>query len=301
MNGPGKDECLLIKNLHRRRHCLARLAGENSSLSLMSSSGHEPPLIPKREPAGTPRLSTPRPSSTSCCCGRLQQWVRDFHVGFVHIPKNGGSSIENTLRTASACHATAGECEACDRQAWNRSFTFATVRNPLARLVSAFEYTGGSMHNGSLAAFVQDEMIATRLMTRTQLSFLRRDGDETDEIGVRAVLHLENLEAEWRALSSRMPLLPPQLLGESTRVTRHVRIRHNATPWCAYYTTPDVLAAARRVYDEDIRWLLRQPPDGMPRATVAGLDFDFASGDSMCAAVQRTSGQVEDAWRFRHG
>ena len=299
IDGPGK--CLLILDLHRRRHCLAHPAGErptNSSLRLMSSNG---PLIPKRQPAGAPRLSTPQPSSTSCCCGRLHQWARDFHVGFVHIPKNGGSSIENTLRTASACHATAGECEACDRQAWNRSFTFATVRNPLARLVSAFEYTGGSTRNGSFATFVQDEMIATRLMTRTQLSFLRRDDADTDEIGVRAVLHLENLEAEWRALSSRIPLLPPQLVGESTRVTRHIRIRHNATPWCAYYTTPDVLAAARRVYHEDIRWLLRQPPDGMPRATVAGLDFDFASGDSMCAAVQRTSGQVEDAWRFAQG
>ena len=120
-------------------------------------------------------------------------------------------------------------------------------------------------------------------------------------MGVRdpfSELDTSKVEAEWRALSSRMPLLPPQLVGsESTRVIHHVRVRHNATPWCTYYTNPDVLAAARRLYHEDIRWLLRQPTDEMPRATIAGLNFDFASGESMCAAVQRTSGQVEDAWR----
>lgn len=225
----------------------------------------------------------------------MREWSTRFKVVFVHIPKNAGSTVERTLDTEQSCHASASECERCNPLAWNRSYTFATVRNPLARLVSMFEYMAPDVPFNAFVQHVASEGAASRLMTRTQLSFLRAQG-QSGALRVSGVLHVEDLQAEWQALSSRLPALPPQLAFASKTVHK-IRIRNNATPWCSYYTDATVLALAKRSYDEDIQWLLGQPRADLPRATLAGLDFELGKGESMCDAVERASGKVRDAWR----
>ena len=64
------------------------------------------------------------------------------NVIFVHIPKVAGSSIESTLfgTKGKVGHKTALEYYNADKQLYQELFSFAFVRNPYDRLVSAYIY-----------------------------------------------------------------------------------------------------------------------------------------------------------------
>ncbi len=69
-------------------------------------------------------------------------WSRRNDAVFVHIPKNAGSSIYRCfgIDVPGETHCTALGYRAADPGQWSRSFSFAIVRNPWDRLVSAFHY-----------------------------------------------------------------------------------------------------------------------------------------------------------------
>ena len=68
----------------------------------------------------------------SCCCSPpVLPLLESRHLGFVHIPKNAGTSVEHALGLPRSCHATAAECSQCAPRESRRAFTFATVREPL--------------------------------------------------------------------------------------------------------------------------------------------------------------------------
>jgi hypothetical protein len=75
---------------------------------------------------------------------------------FIHIPKNAGMSIAQALYGEQIKHATIRYyAKAAPRLLW-RTPSFAVLRDPVARFVSAFNYAqaGGSDHNRVSAPFI---------------------------------------------------------------------------------------------------------------------------------------------------
>jgi hypothetical protein len=75
--------------------------------------------------------------------------VRQARTLFIHIPKNAGMSIAQALYGEQIKHATIRYyAKAAPRLLW-RTPSFAVLRDPVARFVSAFNYAqaGGSRHN----------------------------------------------------------------------------------------------------------------------------------------------------------
>jgi hypothetical protein len=79
---------------------------------------------------------------------KLRQ-IRRARTLFIHIPKNAGMSIAHALYGEQIKHATIRYyAKAAPRLLW-RTPSFAVLRDPVARFVSAFNYAqaGGSRHN----------------------------------------------------------------------------------------------------------------------------------------------------------
>lgn len=69
-------------------------------------------------------------------------------IEFIHIPKNGGTTIQTHLSTVDPTrfsvirrHATAQQIRAKDTIAYDRRFSFAIVRNPYQRCISIWQYS----------------------------------------------------------------------------------------------------------------------------------------------------------------
>lgn len=67
------------------------------------------------------------------------------YIAYVHIPKNGGCSVKKFFsydsRFMNFAHCTASEIKAqLGRDLWDETYVFSTVRNPWARVLSAFTF-----------------------------------------------------------------------------------------------------------------------------------------------------------------
>lgn len=69
-------------------------------------------------------------------------WNRDTKTVFIHIPKNGGTSMYNTfgMDHPPETHCPVVGYRYSDPERWAETFSFAFVRNPWDRFVSAFHY-----------------------------------------------------------------------------------------------------------------------------------------------------------------
>jgi len=59
---------------------------------------------------------------------------------FIHIPKNGGTSVYEALGLDKSLHYTYRHYENLFPTEWDTYFKFTIIRNPWARLVSSYEY-----------------------------------------------------------------------------------------------------------------------------------------------------------------
>lgn len=69
-------------------------------------------------------------------------FCKDCQVGYVHVPKTGGSSIRKALPgwIHDDRHMTAHELRDLEPEMFKEYFTFATIRNPWDRMVSMYFY-----------------------------------------------------------------------------------------------------------------------------------------------------------------
>jgi hypothetical protein len=185
---------------------------------------------------------------------------------FVHVPKTGGVSVSRALFGADALgHRTVAKYkEILGPIAYRRSFSFAFVRNPYSRLVSAYTFLkGGGFHarNAAWAAenlasyesfadFVTEwltpETMAEIPHFRPQVYFVCDGGEQpaVDFIG-----RFENLERDFAHVA--------RTLGVDV-VLPHANATGRARPYKDFYT-PEVQEKVARLYARDFSVLGYDP------------------------------------------
>ena len=185
---------------------------------------------------------------------------------FVHVPKAGGTSVEcsaifddQRARTGDHVggHFTALEYRATYPDEFRDYFTFAFVRNPYDRLVSAFLYLnrGGTTpgdrrvfevhlkrYQGDFEAFCEGlhdhESVRSILHLRPQVDFVC---DENGELIVDYVGRLEQMAADFAVVTKR--------LGEQVRLPR--KNRSTQMGYYRFYRSARVREIVTGVYESD--------------------------------------------------
>lgn len=148
---------------------------------------------------------------------------------FIHIPKTGGSSISNTLNLyGHCCHEPISKYP---RYLTEKVFTFAFVRNPFDRILSAYNYlkygygnTGDiewaqsnlsrfNHFNEFVKEFKTDEGLQSCLHFRSVFSFIDQP---LDFIG-----RYENIDADFNVVCDKIGLYDRQLECINTSSHEH--------------------------------------------------------------------------------
>jgi hypothetical protein len=89
-----------------------------------------------------------------CALRVLGERANPFHQAaakpdaiFIHVPKTGGTSIATALGLEGAGHIPLSRYYAADPERLGRAFSFAIVRNPWDRLLSAYAYLSKRKQN----------------------------------------------------------------------------------------------------------------------------------------------------------
>lgn len=191
--------------------------------------------------------------------------LRDFdRLGcvFVHVPKAAGISVATALfGHLAGGHRTVEEYRRIFGWDFDRYFVFTVVRNPFARLVSAYNYLLGEHPVFWLNARYRDrvleryrgfdEFVLRELETaagdnlhfRPQTHFLCADG----ELDVDYVATVETLEEDFRHVCDRLDVdasLPHRNASDAPE--------RNLTE---YFSDPEVADVVRSVYARDFELL----------------------------------------------
>lgn len=196
--------------------------------------------------------------------GLLTSWSRAHNAVFVHIPKNAGTSIAATLGIvrSDGLHAPAIGYRAADRRFYRKAYSFAVVRNPWDRIVSAFHFVKFSSNSP------QDvEWRATHLSDIDRFpDFVRRLADKSFR---KEVMTYHLFQPQWFFLCDYFGRLIvddlvryEELDQEIGRVAERLNLaavltHHNASahrPYADQYdrATKDIVAS---IYRKDIQLL----------------------------------------------
>jgi hypothetical protein len=178
---------------------------------------------------------------------------------FVHIPKCGGTSVENQIGVFHG-HRSAVYFRAADRAFFDRAFTFTLVRNPYDRLVSGFHYLKQQRAND-----LNREWAARNL--RGIGHFREFTEALEDRAFARRVTAWKHFVPQWYFVCDALGAPMVDLVGRVeefegfvAEVGRRSAVRlknevHRASarrPWQDYYT-PRARAAVAALYREDFR------------------------------------------------
>lgn len=137
----------------------------------------------------------------------------DVPFEFVHINKCGGSSIEIALGLTKSHDTAAIRRDKIGAEAWDKAFTFATIRNPFDRIVSIYYYRVRTDQGGMADRHLNiNDWVREALGERNPAYFegnqllwpaLRWLSDD-DQIIVDHIARLEDIEMEWREICTRL-------------------------------------------------------------------------------------------------
>lgn len=134
-------------------------------------------------------------------CQRLNDFIQQTTkrkkqaVVFVQPTKTGGTSIEHALGFQRSCHATASDFMECNANDYKKSLTFVTLRNPVERTVSLYNYVRNGGNGGAkdatkfawvqgldFASFVQALANQTQVNFAPQTHFIINPNSNTSEL-----------------------------------------------------------------------------------------------------------------------
>ena len=72
---------------------------------------------------------------------------RERGIIFIHVPKNAGTSINDSLYGKSIGHFTSLEFRKISKEDFDSLYKFAVIRDPFARLISAFNFIKEGLNN----------------------------------------------------------------------------------------------------------------------------------------------------------
>jgi hypothetical protein len=146
---------------------------------------------------------------------------------YVHIPKCGGTSIENMIYGGPQWHLTAAELRFVNQGKFDELYRFSVIRNPWARLYSIYRYTPIDIERfwfsvlrclrrrSSFEEFVECELTEYFVhnfdFIMPQTSYITVDGN----LCMDAIIKFDELSAGMSALSERFPQLSGPLLHEN--------------------------------------------------------------------------------------
>jgi hypothetical protein len=178
---------------------------------------------------------------------------------FVHIPKCGGTSVENQIGVFHG-HRSAVYFRAADRELFARAFKFTLVRNPYDRLVSGFHY----LKHHSTAPL--DRAWAARALGG--IGDFREFAEALEDRGfARRVVAWRHFVPQWYFVCDGRGAPMMDLVGRiedfdgfvaelgrrsALRLRNEVHRASARRPWQDYYT-PRARAAAAALYREDFR------------------------------------------------
>ena len=180
----------------------------------------------------------------------------DTRSVFIHVPKAAGNSVAKAIYGKETRHYPAFLYRLVNQERFNQYFTFAIVRNPWDRLVSAFHYLkqGGKTETDRMWAlenlsefegfdsFVRNWVTPNNIMKRIhfwpQSYFIC---DRESRVMVDYVGRLETIQDDFLNITERIGI-GSELRSENPSMHRH---------YLDYYTkeTSDIVA---RVYAADI-------------------------------------------------
>lgn len=170
----------------------------------------------------------------------------DNHLGFIHVHKTGGMSIEmawqkrETRLLILAAHDPAHYVQNAWPKEWNESYKVGFVRNPWDWWVSAYHWYDFIKEYTSFREFLLNhEKSLAKFPLRCQWPMVC---DTQGRLLVDCIYHYESLEADYQAMCERVhvPVIPLE--------------RRHATKHCPYrqYYDEQLIEIVRKISGRDI-------------------------------------------------
>lgn len=183
-----------------------------------------------------------------------KRWNLKRRCIFVHIPKCGGTSVLAAIGapTTGRCHAPWHEYANTNNWMFDNFFKFSVIRNPIARLESAFHYVRNGSNQSEfglqLANYVKekfedyDDFLASADPNtlfkfppfRPQYTYIT---DELGNLKVDMLVDLDNLNEAATRLSKAMRV--PKLTFKSMNTTRYQKTQKNIPTWISDFYAED--------------------------------------------------------------
>ena len=138
---------------------------------------------------------------------------------FIHIPKTGGSSVENFFTSGyseggfESKHKTAISYESEFPDKFREYFTFSTIRNPWEKCFSHYNYRAGDPSQSGFSRHLLfsdwlKRKISNPLVFKTQFDFLK---NAYDEILLDHIMRFEKLQEDFDVVCDKIGIPHSQL------------------------------------------------------------------------------------------
>ena len=152
-----------------------------------------------------------------------------YRLLFIHIPKTGGSSVENFFTSnyseggLESKHKTAKAYESEFPYEFKEYFTFSIIRNPWEKCYSHYNYRARDNSQNGFTGFSDFKnwilrKINSPLVFQTQFDFLK---NAYDEILLDHIMSFENLQEDFNIVCDKIGIPHSQLPHKNKTKHKH--------------------------------------------------------------------------------